>query len=391
MLSEVGALPEQRLLNTSIEDLLRYLFEKYQFEVPVLDLDNAVADQKEATVEFNDYGQRRSTTGTQVSLEIPFAGDAQMFQIQPSSFSTSPPYATVRSNLLVITQSGVSLTPEQVETGFDRMISEINKYLDWQHRDANQFNKELQTLARQSIEQRREKLLANQNLVAGLKFKLKARSDAPQTYSVPVSRKRIEPRLPPASTTPYKPEPVLAEDDYRNILKIIQDIALVIERSPSAFTEMGEEDLRQHFLVQLNGQYEGKATGETFNHDGKTDILIRHEGRNIFIAECKFWRGKKGYMETIDQLLSYLSWRDTKAAIIIFSQHKGFTEVLAKLQQATTQHPNYKSGPKVEHETVFRYVFGQRDDPNREVVVSVLAFDMPRPDAVATEPKVRSL
>ena len=27
---------------------------------------------------------------------------------------------------------------------------------------------------------------------------------------------------------------------------------------------MKEEDLRQHFLVQLNGQYDGEATGETF-------------------------------------------------------------------------------------------------------------------------------
>lgn len=85
------------------------------------------------------------------------------------------------------------------------------------------------------------------------------------------------------------------------------------ERSPKAFEQMGEEDLRSHFLVQLNGQYEGRATGETFNFQGKTDILIREGDRNVFIAECKFWHGEKQLLETIDQLLSYLSWRDTKA------------------------------------------------------------------------------
>ena len=37
---------------------------------------------------------------------------------------------------------------------------------------------------------------------------------------------------------------------------------------------MDEEALRSHFLVQLNGHYEGQATGETFNYEGKTDILI---------------------------------------------------------------------------------------------------------------------
>jgi len=45
---------------------------------------------------------------------------------------------------------------------------------------------------------------------------------------------------------------------------------------------MDEESIRQHFLVQLNGQYEGQATGETFNFEGKTDILVRSEGKKHF-------------------------------------------------------------------------------------------------------------
>jgi hypothetical protein len=78
---------------------------------------------------------------------------------------------------------------------------------------------------------------------------------------------------------------------------------------------MGKEDLRSHFLVQLNGAFHGQATGETFNFQGKTDILIRVDGKNIFIAECKFWKGEKSFPATLDQLLSHLSWRDTKTAV----------------------------------------------------------------------------
>jgi len=44
----------------------------------------------------------------------------------------------------------------------------------------------------------------------------------------------------------------------------------VLERSPKAFAHMEEEHLRDQFLVQLNGHYEGQATGETFNAEGKT-------------------------------------------------------------------------------------------------------------------------
>jgi hypothetical protein len=58
-----------------------------------------------------------------------------------------------------------------------------------------------------------------------------------------------------------------------------------------------------HYLVQLNGQYQGAATGETFNHTGKTDILIRHENKNIFVAECKFWGGYEELIATTTQLL----------------------------------------------------------------------------------------
>lgn len=393
---EVAALPEQRLLGTSVEDLVNYFVEKYRIDVPVLAVDEAAADQREAPVEVSgfryglDRGDTRTVPGTQVTLEIPFSGDAEMFRVRPSTFNTAPPYAEIRGQTLILRESGTQLSTDQVQADFDRTIADINQYLDWQRRDVTQLNGGLAELARSEIEARKAKLISNQNLVSGLKFKLKDRADAPRTYTAPVHRKRIEPRLPPASTAPFKPEPVLAEEDYNNILKIIQDMAMVMERSPDAFTHMSEEDLRQHFLVQLNGHYEGKATGETFNAAGKTDILIRHDGRNIFIAECKFWRGEKSFLSTIDQVLSYLSWRDTKVSVLVFNKNRDFSNVLAKIKEIASSHPLYKTGPKTEAETRFRYVFGQPNDTSREVVVTVLAFDVPQPKTTdPAEPKIR--
>ena len=57
--------------------------------------------------------------------------------------------------------------------------------------------------------------------------------------------------------------------------------------------------------MNLNGHYD--ATGETFNAEGKTDILIRTDGRNVFIAKCKFWKGQKALHVAIDQMLGYLT------------------------------------------------------------------------------------
>ena len=193
----------------------------------------------------------------------------------------------------------------------------------------------------------------------------------------PEVKRRIVPQLPPVSTKPYRPEPTLSIDEYEHILSVISNMVMVMERSPSAFKTMGEEDLRQHFLVQLNGQYEGQATGETFNYEGKTDILIRAEGKNVFIAECKFWTGPAGLSEALDQLLGYASWRDTKTALLIFNREATMSTVLQRIPQAVREHANYKTELDYEPESGFRYVFSHRDDPDRELMLTVLAFDVP--------------
>ena len=140
---------------------------------------------------------------------------------------------------------------------------------------------------------------------------------------------------------------------------------------------MGEEDLRQHFLVQLNGQYEGQATGETFNYEGRTDILVRVQGRNIFIAECKFWRGSADLKNAIDQLLGYTSWRDTKAALLIFNRDTVMSTVLKNVPVAVQGHPNWKSNYDCDQETGFRCAFTHRDDPGKTITLTVLVFNVP--------------
>jgi len=273
--------------------------------------------------------------------------------------------------------AGQGLNSDAVKQELDRTLDSIEKYLAWQRQSATELNNHLPRLIRTAIERRKAKLLADQNLVAALGFNLKPRADAPKTYAVPSVRRKVLVQRTLASTEPFQPEPVLEEANYKAILDIIQSMALVMERSPTAFAAMREEDLRQHFLVQLNGQFEGAASGETFNFQGKTDILIREQDRNIFIAECKFWGGEKSFSQTLDQILSYLSWRDTKTAVLIFNRNKGLSDVLAKIKEAARCHSHCKRGPAVEGETRFRCVFGNPSDHNREVILTVLVFDVP--------------
>jgi hypothetical protein len=165
---------------------------------------------------------------------------------------------------------------------------------------------------------------------------------------------------------------------YEDILSVIHHMTITMERSPKTFQEMKEENLRDFFLAYLNGQSKGKATGETFNGNGKTDILVRADGKNIFIAECKFWGGEKKLKETLDQLLGYTTWRDTKLALLIFNRNKNFSAVLEQISEVMKKHPTFTQELSYSSETGFRFILHHPEDKNRELLLTVLAFEIPR-------------
>lgn len=154
-------------------------------------------------------------------------------------------------------------------------------------------------------------------------------------------------------------------------------MAQVLEQSPATFAKFTETDLRNQFLVQLNGQFVGDATGETFRASGKTDIVILVDGRAIFIAECKFYDGPKSVAEALDQLLGYTTWRDTKLALLIFSRQKDFSAMLRATDEAVRGHASTMR--KIDHqsESAFRYVLRRPDDPEREMTLMVLVLAIP--------------
>lgn len=106
----------------------------------------------------------------------------------------------------------------------------------------------------------------------------------------------------------------------------------------------------------------------------KIDILIRHENTNIFIAECKIWRGIKSYCAAIDQLLSYLTWRDTKTALKIFVDNKEIIPVLEQIKTKTKNHKKYIKEHAPSTKSWFNYTFHLNDDENCEIQLAVLIF-----------------
>ncbi len=173
--------------------------------------------------------------------------------------------------------------------------------------------------------------------------------------------------------------PELGEPAYFEILDRIIQLGVNLEKYPNVTRSMDEESIRDYFLPHLNSiSKDHSATGETFNKKGRTDILIQdNAGHNVFIAECKLWKGTSYIFEAINQLLErYVSWRDEKTALLVFNKDvSGFSEVIRKGSEAVKNHPNCINMIGKRKETSFSYLFRQLEDPEKTIKLELVLFN----------------
>lgn len=384
---EVDGFDRDYILNLSVEDLCDYLEKEFALSPIILHKDEIYIKehgetQVDVRYDFNrfilDKSKPHYVKGTGITFAVPFEGDRNFFFCQGSTFTSVLPRAQISENEVLITYNEPNPEPERIKKDFEERVAHIEQYLGYLINDITAFNNGLRANAKALVEARRARLLKDQGVVASLGYPIRGAADVPKTYAAPEVKRKVVIQKPTATTTPFVAEPALDMANYEAILKIISDMVLVMERSPKAFVNMKEEDLRQHFLVQLNGHFEGEATGETFNFEGKTDILIRSNGKNIFIAECMYWNGEKSLLDKIDQLLGYTSWRDTKTAILVFNRNVEFSKVLSQIPEAVKKYRNFKRQVEYKSETGFRFTLHLNEDKNRELVLTVLGFNVPK-------------
>jgi hypothetical protein len=384
MAEAAATLPTDRILARTVDELAAELVESFRVEPLELASGAMTASTDDAQVDVSRDPLRVIRTpgpfyitGTRVTYHVPFSGEADLFKFRPSTFTTSPPFGIVGDGELRLTETAPADSRERIKPALDRELEKVKLYVGYANADVAKFNERLGGEAGAAVQQRRDKVLGDRELAASLGVPLRRREEDSPGYAVAPARRRTIPAEPAGGRAARAPEPFLAPEMYEEILRTVRNMAMVLEHSPKAFARMGEEDLRQQFLVPLNAQFEGAATAETFNFEGKTDILLRHQGRNLFIAECKIWDGPKTLTEAIDQLLGYTSWRDTKTAILLFNRRRDLSKVLAQVSPTVAAHLNFVREIAYGGETEFRFVLHHRDDPERELTLTVLVFEVP--------------
>ncbi|HHT9156258.1 MAG TPA: hypothetical protein ACFYEA_01535 [Candidatus Tripitaka californicus] len=396
LIREIQGYDMASVLNTPFEELVKYFEDCYKMNTPrlksgeiyLLDTPKEINTREKGRDIFSGDGYvDRSYISFTVC--VPFEGDASLFSLHPTYYHSNlsrEMNTSIAGNEIRLSYQEASKGQGDFEKLYKDDVKMIETNLQCLNTDAEKFNKEILGLIRQKLNERKQKAETNQSIIQSFKIPIKKRDNIPMTYTIPEVRRK--PSIVEKPTKTFTPEPTLAIEEYENILTIIKDMALAMERSPKTFASLTEEEIRNFFIILLNGHYQGSATGETFNGSGRTDILIRHKNANAFIAECKFWDGQKKLTETIDQLLRYVTWRDTKTSIILFNKQADLSSVLIKAKEIIRQHGNFKceyqlnSAELKNNETILAYKFTHLLDPEKEIYLTLLAFQITKTTSI---------
>ncbi|GMV83417.1 MAG: hypothetical protein AMXMBFR7_46010 [Planctomycetota bacterium] len=381
---EIDTEPEGKLLGVNEPDYIRYLVAKYRIEPLAFDWNAKTTSTREELIEagrfpFNFGVTRGGNYPKQViTIHIPFSGDERLLALRASTFTMSSVDVEFRAGEICFDiinwQNDAALILKEA----NQTIDHIKSLVEYTNRDVVSYNSGLEGNARAHFAGRKSELLKRSSVLMQLGIPIKRSSSVPHAFTIPLEKKPALVSKPPTSTSAYSPEPTLDNTTYHQILTVCRDLGREMERHPSLFADKGEEALRDCFILMLSPHFQGGVTGETFNKQGKTDILIRYDGKNAFIAECKFWGGGKQHSATIDQILSYLTWRDSKAAILYFVRNLNLDPVFAQIKGSTPGHSSFAEHIGNPEDGWFNYRLYLPNDKTRNVYLAILCFHFPQ-------------
>jgi hypothetical protein len=380
---------EDYILNVGEQQYTDFIKSKFTIGIPKIHTDQVYVDTYEKDIpgsrfprEFDIVDPHKTFKKDIIIYHIPYTGPIELLRFRPSSWTTMAGYEIKidnKSRTIDLEFINLYNDPERIKRDYEESVLYILASYPSLKSDIEKYNNSLDNFIKTTLLQRKQKITQRSKFLSSLGVPLKQKSNTPQTFAVPQPklREKIQVR-PVVHSKGFEPEPTLDNDNYLKILKIINDVGKNFERLPSTYSDKYEEDLRDHILMILDPNFEyGSASGETFNKKGKTDIQLRHDSSVVFVAECKFWKGDKEFLSTIDQLLGYLTWRDSKTSIVIFVKNKGFTEILNKAKISVKTHPHYRNVKPANDENWFNYIFSLPDDDNKEIQMAIQFFHLP--------------
>ena len=384
----VTGIPKDQFLASTDKELVDHVVDRHTVRPLVLKEDNIRMEDHETNVDVSHDLRRVSpydpkpvyVPGMRYEIYIPFAGDSWLLNYEPNiTFSVMPEGEVQREHIRLefeLTQYAKDTDIAKFKSSYEAEIKMIRDLCSNISDMVDEYNKELPRLVQEEVDRRRKLLKSSENIASILNIPINIDTNAPSITPVKIEVHRPR-ELPKPAKGLRSHVPEIADEDFGYILGCIRHLGRSFEHTPKALSSLGEEYLRDLILASLNSFISGGATGETFRKKGKTDICIEYEDRAAFIGECKIWKGQSVVQSGLEQLLSYLTWRDSKTALIIFNKKvKNFSVILDKIPKLLKNHLLYIRNLNSTDKGEWRVLMRSKDDEKHHVTVHVFIFNI---------------
>lgn len=304
--------------------------------------------------------------GMQVTVRAPYSGRPDLITLRPSTTRGAPARGAEVKDGYVWAILGPLPKPESAKSFIDKFRTDVTDHAGWLNSDIERCRNDMRNFCHDRVMGRKRNLDAAAAATEALAIPVVPKPNEQRT--IPVTRKAM--RMVDRPTGPTS-DPALQEEVYEDIIRTVTAFGRSEARLPKVASRFDEQDQRDMLLFVLNSNYEGSARGEVFNFKGKTDILIPHQDRNAFIAECKIWKGQAAFREALDQLLGYLAWNDTKAAIVLFIKDGNPSEIIKKASAVLNEMCDV-ARPPAELESRQDFLFSSTVDRSRKIQLAFL-------------------
>lgn len=317
-------------------------------------------------------------------ISLRFNGSKNLFQWIPStcSLDTSGIYYAISelTDDAIILRYELEIRQENHGEIISKKISELKNLIQENllnlKNDLDSFGDSLRNMVQQQVALRLRELENKEKILVNLPFKLQRNLNE----AIKIERNIVERKIDPSGTTSKISKKTswshMGEKDFKDVLTLISNINAAFERLPKTFSLLDEPTIRDFLLIILQSVY-SVVVGEAFNGIGKTDILIKHDSQNVFIAECKKWKGEASLVEAFEQLFGYIDTRLSKAAIIIFDENRNHQNTKQIISKKIPEIRGFQEQIEKFSEYGNIYKFLHPVDSGKEIHVAVLSFHKP--------------
>lgn len=382
MVNEILSKGKDYLLKVDEQEFIEYLHQKYLLEpLQIIDETESFELPRISKESINNevYGRSAYEEDTYgFTIRYNYTGSEELFRVQSNPWTMTSYDINVdsRNNIVAFGFKMYKQDPEDFKRIKNQSYRDAFANLININKNASEFNLSLKDRIVSVFQREKEKYLKENDFFTAINIKVNP--DTKSVFTAPTITKKIIPQPTVSKSKEFSSEPMMSTEMYSDVLKVVYDSGKNMEKKPALYVGKDEEGLRDQFLFVLETRYEGAtATGETFNRSGKTDIILKYakDGSNLFVAECKFWHGASEFLAAISQLFDrYLTWRDSKASLLLFVKNKDFSSVIATIKKEAKEHRLFIRESGEHGESSFSFIFCLPQDKDKHVLFEIMAF-----------------